>query len=250
MRTASVLIVGDEILSGEIRDENGPFLIQRLAGLGVRVQRLATCPDREEDLVLELSRLRALSDAVVVSGGIGPTHDDVTRAALAVALGVPLTRHAEAERRIRGYYGAEVTSSDLEMADLPRGARLVIGPATGSFGFELSGVYGFPGVPFLLRDLTTAILPEFSGAPLVKSELHTDLREGQIAPVLSAAQRDSPDVAIGSYPVVDAGRWHVRIVLRGPTIERVSALEQRLRADLARLPDPASPIPGRSSGPT
>jgi len=236
MRTASVLIVGDEILSGEIRDENGPFVVQRLAAVGVRVGRIVTCPDHEEDVVLELARLRALSDAVVVAGGIGPTHDDITRAAIACALGVALTCHAEAEQRLRAYYGAGITASDLEMAQLPHGARLVIGPATGTFGFALAGVYGFPGVPFLLRDLTQAILPDFNGAPLAKAELRTELREGQIAPLLTAAQRENPEVAIGSYPMVDAGRWYVRIVLRGPTTERVEALEQRLRADLSRLP--------------
>lgn len=235
MRTASVLIVGDEILSGEIRDENGPFVVQRLAGAGVRVVRIVTCPDREEDVVAELSRLRALSDAVVVSGGIGPTHDDITRAAIARALGVALTRHAQAEQRLRAHFGASVSAADLEMAQLPYGSRLVIGPGTGTFGFTLAGVYGCPGVPFLLRDLMEAILPDFSGVPLVKSELRTDLGEGRIAPVLAAAQRESPDVAIGSYPVMDAGAWYVRIVLRGTTVERVEALEQRLRADLARL---------------
>src|SRR5687768_18620440 len=109
MRTASILIVGDEILSGEIRDENGPYLIQRVAAAGVRVQRVAACPDREEEIVAELNRLRALADAVVVSGGIGPTHDDVSRPAMARALGVPLVAHAEAEARIRGFYGALTT---------------------------------------------------------------------------------------------------------------------------------------------
>jgi molybdenum cofactor synthesis domain-containing protein len=235
MRTVAVLIVGDEILAGEVRDENGPFLLERLATVGARVQRIAVCPDREDDVVLELLRLRALADAVLVCGGIGPTHDDVTRAALARGLGVPLARHAEAEQRLRGFYGPGITASDLEMALLPQGSRLVLGPTTGTYGFALAGVYGLPGVPFLLRDLTEAILPELDGAPLHKVELRTDLREGEIAPHLTAAQRDAGEMAIGSYPVCLDGCWMVRVVIRGPDLGRVQALEQRLRSDLARV---------------
>jgi molybdenum cofactor synthesis domain-containing protein len=235
MRTASILIVGDEILSGEIRDENGPYLIQRLAAAGVRVQRVVACPDREDEIVAELGRLRALADAVVVSGGIGPTHDDVSRPAMARALGVPLVTHVEAEGRIRGFYGPLTTAAELEMARLPQGARLVHGPRTGTFGFAVSGLYGFPGVPFLLKDLTDAIVPEFRGAPLSRAEIFTNLREGEIADCLTETQRGSPEVAIGSYPVFTDGRWIVRVVVRGEDAGRVDACEQGLRAQLEGL---------------
>jgi molybdenum cofactor synthesis domain-containing protein len=235
MRTAAILIVGDEILSGEIRDENGPWMLQRLAASGVRVERLAACPDREDEIVAELRRLRALADAVVISGGIGPTHDDVTRQAMARALGLPLVPLPEAEEKIRGFFGAATTASDLEMALLPEGARLVRGPRTGGFGFHVAGLYGFPGVPFLLRDLTEAILPEFRGAPLTRVEMHTDLREGEIAVGLTEAQRAAPEVAIGSYPVFTEGRWIVRVVVRGEEAGRVSACEQDVRCRLEAL---------------
>jgi molybdenum cofactor synthesis domain-containing protein len=232
MRTASILIVGDEILSGEIRDENGPYLIQRFAAAGVRIQRVAVCPDREEEIVAELSRLRALADAVIVSGGIGPTHDDVSRPAMARALGVPLETHSEAEARIRGFYGALTTTAELEMSRLPRGSRLVHGPRTGTFGFAVSGLYGFPGVPFLLKDLTDAILPEFRGAPLSRAEILTNLREGEIADCLTETQRGAPEVAIGSYPVFTDGRWIVRVVVRGEDAGRVGVCERGLRERL------------------
>lgn len=235
MRTAAILIVGDEILSGEIRDENGPYLIQRLAEAGVRVQRMAVCPDREEEIVAELRRLRALADAVVVSGGIGPTHDDVTRPAMARALGLPLLSLPEAEEKIRGFYGRDTTAAELEMALLPQGARLVRGQKTGGFGFQVAGLYGFPGVPFLLRDLTEAILPDFRGLPLTRVEMLTDLREGEIAVGLTEAQRAAPEVAIGSYPVFADGRWTVRVVVRGEEALRVSACEQDLRCRLEAL---------------
>src|SRR2546428_14066019 len=116
MKTAALLIVGDEVLTGEVRDENGPWMIGRLAALGTRVVRLSVVPDRLGDIVQELTRLRALADAVLVSGGIGPTHDDLTRPAVAAALGVPLEGHPEAAARIRGWYGAKPTDAELSMA--------------------------------------------------------------------------------------------------------------------------------------
>jgi molybdenum cofactor synthesis domain-containing protein len=235
MRTAAVLIVGDEVLSGEVRDENGPFLVGRLAAAGVRVTRVAACGDREDDVVAELLRLRALADAVVVTGGIGPTHDDVTRAAVARALGLGLERHAEAVGRIRGFYGADATASDLEMALLPRGSRLLVGPSTGTYGFVAAGVYVLPGVPFLVRDLVEVLVPDFAGSPLHRVELRTDLREGELAPCLRSMQAAAPDVAIGSYPIVEQGAWIVRVVLRCPDPTRLREVESRLRADLAAL---------------
>jgi molybdenum cofactor synthesis domain-containing protein len=235
VRSACLLIVGDEILSGEIRDENGPWLLKRLAEAGVRVERVATCPDVEADVVAEVLRLRALADAVLVCGGIGPTHDDVTRQALARALGVPVVRHPDADRRIREFFKSDVTASDLEMALLPKDARLLLGPITGTIGFERAGLYAFPGVPFLLRDLVEAVLPEFRGAPLSKAEVVTDLREGQLAPALGRVQAESPDVAIGSYPAVADGRWVVRLVLRSASVDRLHVVSGRLREVLAEL---------------
>ncbi len=227
-----VLIIGDEILSGEIADENGPWLIGRLGGVGVKTVRQVVAPDDEEEIASELGRLRGLADAVVTSGGIGPTHDDVTRQAVARALGVPLEEHGEAARRIRAFYGGETTSAELAMAHLPRGACLVEGAKTASFGFSVSGVYVLPGVPFLFRDLVERLATNFQAEPLHKVELQSDRREGEIAELLASAQGEASDVAIGSYPVCEGGRWHVRIVLRGGDAARVAALAARLEPRL------------------
>ncbi|MFM8980686.1 MAG: competence/damage-inducible protein A [Planctomycetia bacterium] len=234
MRSASLLVVGDELLSGEIRDENTPWAIERLAREGVRVVRVALCPDSELEVAGEVRRLRALAVAVIVTGGVGPTHDDVTRPALARALGVGLVSHPEAERRIRGFYGQAVTPAELEMALLPAGARVVVGPTTGTLGFELGGVYGFPGVPLLMRDLVEGIVGDFRGAPLHKQELLTGLREGEIAPLLTRTQAEHPDVAIGSYPVLEAGAWHVRLVLRASDPARLHTVAGLRREGLLR----------------
>lgn len=234
MRSVAVLIIGDEILHGEIRDENGPRLVRRFSEAGIQVVRMVTVPDEGQEIISELNRLRALADAVIVSGGIGPTHDDYTRAAIARALGLDLEDHPEALDRIRGYYGDRVTDAELSMAQFPSGARIVSGLRTKTFGFEIQGVYALPGVPRLFEDIIEGIADEFRADPLHKVELTSSLREGEIAPRLAHAQDAFSEVAIGSYPVCDdEGCWHVRVVLRSADPEQLAAvardLETRLR---------------------
>ena len=231
MKAAAILIIGDEVLSGEVRDENGPWLVGRLTALGTRIERISTVRDRMADIVDELRRLRAHTDAVVVSGGIGPTHDDLTRPAVATALGVPLERHPDADAHVRRWYGARTTDAELAMADLPRGSRLLIGAKTTALGFFVSGVYVLPGVPFLLRDLIEGSGAEFAGPPLHRVEVSLARREGEIADALTRLQASALDTAIGSYPSVDPdGVWSTRIVVRSPDAARASAV-----ADQGRL---------------
>ena len=242
MRTAAILIVGDEVLSGEVRDENGPWMLARLAALGSRVARVAVVPDRVDDIVDELRRQRGMADAVLVSGGIGPTHDDVTRPAVARALGVPLERHAEAETRIRAWYGARTTEAELSMAMLPRGARLMQGARTTTLGFAIGGVMSMPGVPSLLRDLVEGAAAELSGPGLAKTEVVTPLREGEIADDLTRIQGEAVDVAIGSYPVLHPDHtWTTRIVVRASDPLRAEEVASQVRAACARLTTRAAP---------
>ena len=229
----ALLIIGDEILSGEIEDTNTPAFLRRCRDVGIPVPRMVAVGDDAETIASELTRLRALADAVVLSGGLGPTHDDETRAAVAQALGVELETHAEAAERIRGYYGEKTTDSDLSMASFPAGARLVVGPETGSFGFEVGRVYALPGVPFLFRDIVEGLLPDFQGAPLHRHEILSHLREGELAPRLADFQGRWRDVAIGSYPECIDGDWRVRVVLRGADETRVAALAGDLTPHIA-----------------
>lgn len=230
MANAAILIVGDEILSGEVVDENAPYLIRAFAEAGVEVARVVTAPDRRDAIVQELRHLRALADAVVVSGGIGPTHDDVTRPAVSEALGLPLEANPEADRRIREWYRERVTPAELDMARMPRGAELVGGRTTNTFGFTVGGVYVLPGVPFLFRDIAVGLPARFGARPLHRDELLSRRREGEIAPDLAALQGRCGDVAIGSYPVYDDGRWHVRVVVRAADPARLREVVHALRA--------------------
>ena len=166
---------------------------------------------------------------MIVSGGIGPTHDDVSRPAMARALGVPLETHPEAEARIRGFYGALTTTAELEMARLPRGSRLVHGPRTGTFGFAVSGLYGFPGVPFLLKDLTDAIVPEFRGAPLSRAEILDESARGRDRRL---PHRDAARRARGRdrlVPGLHRRALDRRVVVRGEDPDRVGVCERGLR---------------------
>ena len=237
MESVAVLIIGDEILTAEIADENGPFLLQTLGAAGIPVKRVVTVPDVREIVVRELGNLRALADAVVVSGGIGPTHDDPTRPAVAEALGVELEKHPEAERRILGYSRGTATEAELGMAFLPEGARLLDGEKTGTFGFAVGGIYALPGVPFLFRDIARRLPEEFEARPLHRCVLETKRREGEIAPQLAALQGESLDVAIASYPVHDQSGWRVRVVVRARDEVRAEQVAAAIRSALDELDD-------------
>jgi molybdenum cofactor synthesis domain-containing protein len=239
VKTAGILIVGDEVLSGEVRDENGPFLISRLAAFGSRVVRVSVVADAIDEIAGGLNALRAVADAVVVSGGIGPTHDDLTRPAVAKAVGVPLELHPQARDQVSLWYGDRATEAERRMAWLPRGSRVLRGPRTNTLGFAVAGVYVLPGVPSLLRDLVEGLSAEFAGPSLHREEVHTDLREGEIAEDLTRIQSVSLDVAIGSYPTLDAsGRWRTRIVVRSADGDRASVVAETIRSAFERLSGP------------
>jgi molybdenum cofactor synthesis domain-containing protein len=239
MRSAAVLIVGDEILSGEVRDENTSFLIGLLASAGIPVERVVVAPDEGATIASERLRLRGLADAVIVSGGIGPTHDDVTRPAVAEALGLSLVVHPEAARRIRAWQGERTTEAESAMALLPEGAVLLDGERTGVFGFAVGDVLVLPGVPFLFRDIARGLPGRFESVPRFHEEIRSERREGEIAPVLAAAQDHAPDVAIGSYPIRRDGRWLVRVVLRGSDAARLTEVAADLRTRLGAMGEDA-----------
>lgn len=232
MQSVALLIVGDEVLAGEVEDQNTPYALGAFTNHGVTVRRVVLAPDDPEVLFGEVRRLRPIADALVISGGIGPTHDDQTRPALAAALGLDLVTSEEAVRRIQGFYGDATTEAELSMAEVPEGSRIITGKTTDVFGFAVAGIYALPGVPFLFRDLVDGLIADFDGSPLTKAEIRTEQREGEVAVLLADVQSRHPDVAIGSYPVFEDGTWHVRVVLRGADPAAVEALAEGLRAEL------------------
>jgi molybdopterin-biosynthesis enzyme MoeA-like protein len=224
--TAAVLILGDELLSGEVADENAGYLARRLWESGIAVGRIVFLPDRRDEIAAELAAAAPLFTHLFVTGGIGPTHDDCTRAAVADGLGVPLVTNAEAAAFLRRGYGDALTPADAEMALLPEGAELLWGFQRRAFGFRVRNVHVFPGVPGLLRDLFEPLVPAIRGAPYQVRELWTESKEGVFSSGLESVQARFPGVRIGSYPTAVGGRYRARILLRCRNAADLAACER------------------------
>jgi molybdenum cofactor synthesis domain-containing protein len=238
-RSANIVIVGDEILAGEVEDRNGPLLLASLARAGTRTLGLRVVGDDRRAVTGAVRSALGHADLAVVSGGIGPTHDDITRIAVADALGVPLVPHPEARSRLERLFGGSGSPEDLAMADLPEGADLLTAPGLAAFAFRAGRAVVFPGVPPLLEALLHAHLALFTGPPRFTRSVPARVREGVLAAPLAALARSCPEVSWGSYPELGPEGWSLRVVLRGEEPEALERAERALRDVLARLdPDP------------
>lgn len=232
-RSAALLIVGDEILSGEVADQNTPFLTRRLWELGILVDRAVIIGDRLPELAAELRRLAGSHDYVLVTGGMGPTHDDVTRQAVATALGVPLEPHSDARKLLAADYGDGLTPAEEAMAELPQGARILRGRQRLAYAFRAANVFAFPGVPLLLQDIFEVAADELLSAPFYKETLWVRGKEGDFSEPLAAIQRTHAAVGIGSYPVFLDGRYRCKLVLRARDPAALAIAVQAIEAALA-----------------
>ena len=231
--TAAILVLGDEILSGEVPDENASYITRRLWEAGVAVGRISFLPDARDVIAGELRAVAPGFTYVFVTGGIGPTHDDRTRLAVAEGLGRRLAVHGEAQAFLRGGYGDRLTPADAAMAELPEGARLLRGSQGRAYGFNIDNVYVFPGVPSLLRDIFERLLPTLrSAAPYQVRELWTESKEGLFSRSLEEVQARFPAVRIGSYPTTVAGSYRSRIVLRCRDASDLTACEAAVQEAL------------------
>lgn len=227
--TASLLIIGNEILSGRTVDANLPYIARVLGAAGIRMTEMRVVPDIEERIVLAVRALSASTTYVFTTGGIGPTHDDITAASIAKAFDVPLLRNPEAERRLRAYYPPEkVNAARLRMADIPEGASLIDNPVSTAPGFILHNVHVLPGVPRIMQPMLDLLVPALSGGrPLRSRTVVCDEAEGVIADGLRQLQARHGHVEIGSYPGLRDGRPETAIVFRGT---EPSAIEEAVLA--------------------
>lgn len=200
MPTAAVVIIGNEILTGKFADENAPFLIARLRALGCDLGRVVVIPDVPEVIASEVRACSAAFDHVFTTGGVGPTHDDLTMPSIAQAFGVPLWRHPELEQLLRARMGAACNEAALRMADVPQGAELWWDGAVRFPLVVMRNVAIFPGVPALLRLKFDAVAHRFQGVPVQTRRIWTFRTEPEIADALTHAASRWPEVAIGSYP--------------------------------------------------
>jgi molybdenum cofactor synthesis domain-containing protein len=215
--TAAILIVGNEILSGRTSDVNVAHIAQALGGIGVVVREVRVVPDVEAEIIAAVNALRTRYTYVFSTGGIGPTHDDITSASMARAFGVALILHPEARARLeRRYEHGGLNEARLRMAYVPDGAELIDNPVSAAPGFRIGNVYVMAGVPVIMQAMLAGLLPTLrGGAPVRSRAVSCALAEGVIAADLGALQDRFPDLDVGSYPYFRAGSHGVSLVLRG-----------------------------------
>lgn len=233
MPTAAVVIIGNEILSGKYADENGPWLIGRCREIGLDVIRLTVVSDDLKHIADEVSRSSSLADHVFTTGGIGPTHDDMTMQGIADAFGVELVRHPVLERLIQERMGKGANSDALSMADVPKGTELWNDPGLRFPVVTCRNVVIFPGVPKFLKSKFTAIQHRFGGVLVQSRRFRTLERETSIAARLRAAQEQWPMVEVGSYPRYETEPPSVVVTMDGRDEKSLDACESWLRAQFA-----------------
>jgi len=203
MSTAGILIIGNEILSGKIHDENAPFLLKELRELGVDVERVYTIPDVVGVIAEDVARFSRDYAYVITTGGVGPTHDDVTMEGVAQAFGRRLAQSAEMSEMLRkAMRGKEPNPSQLKMCTLPEGAELINTPDLWFPLVRVENVYVFPGIPRLLQSKFTAMRHVFKGRPFYLRRIFMSCIESDVAQQLHDLLDDFPDLALGSYPKV------------------------------------------------
>jgi molybdenum cofactor synthesis domain-containing protein len=213
--TAGIVIIGDEILTGKFADENAAFLIGELRALGVELRRIVMIPDVVDDIAATVTDMAARFDHVFTSGGVGPTHDDLTMAGIAQGFGTRVMREPVLEDRVRAYWGAKLAPPHLRLADVPEGAELVYGKDQIWPVVAYRNVYILPGVPALFRRKFIDIRDRFRTEPMTVARAYLDVDEGHIAGDLDAVVAAFPAVRIGSYPRFTERDFKVLITFEG-----------------------------------
>jgi len=235
--TAAALLIGNELLAGKVADENLPVLARELWQLGITLREVRVLRDEVETIAAALRELSPRHTYLFTTGGIGPTHDDVTVDAVAHAFGVGLVVDPELERILRASHpDGQPSASQLRMARLPEGGELVGGGDGVWPTVRMANVYLFPGIPPYFRERFASLRTTLRGAPFTYHALHTTLGEGQIAEGLRQVAEAYPEVEIGSYPAVGRDDYRVRITFAGRDAEAVVAARDAVRG---RLPDEA-----------
>lgn len=236
--TAGMLVIGDEILSGRTKDRNIGHLADRLTEHGIDLREVRVVPDDEAMIVEAVRALSARWTWVFTSGGIGPTHDDITADAMAKAFAVGIDHHPRAVEILKARLAgrAEINEARLRMARIPFGAEL-IEPEHGMPGFRIANVHVMAGVPAVFESMLAAVMPTLEGGrPMLSETVDAGVGEGVIATALGAIQKAHPATVIGSYPYECGGRYATNVVVRARDAAVLAAAVAAVRAMLADLP--------------
>jgi len=235
--TACVLIIGNEILSGRTADANLAYLAQGLNEVGVRLREARVIPDDAAVIVATVNEVRHKFDYVFTTGGIGPTHDDITAGCIAEAFGVKLILHPDARRLLESHYppGA-INEARLRMAQMPEGSVLLLNPISRAPGFRIGNVFVLAGVPQVMQATFNELKHQLhGGARMLSRSISCGLGEGTIATDLAALQERYPDLEIGSYPYFRRSDFGTTLVVRGTERERIAAAIAELAALIRAL---------------
>lgn len=229
---ACLIIIGNEILSGRTHDKNLPYLAEELNKIGVRLAEARVIPDIEDTIIATVNECRAEFDYVFTTGGIGPTHDDITSECVAKAFGVAIELNAEAHELLKSHYEnpEDLNEARLRMAHVPVGAELVQNPISKAPGFRMGNVYVMAGVPMIMQAMFQGIKHQLvGGKPMVSRSVGGYIPEGTIAKMLAEIQGDFPQTDIGSYPFLREGKLGTTLVVRGENPDDVNHAAERIR---------------------
>ena len=235
--TAAVIIIGNEILSGRTQDSNLAYIATGLAEVGIRLAEARVVRDEEPAIVATVNELRARHTYVFTTGGIGPTHDDITSECVAKAFGRALRLHPDAVRVLQAHYppGA-LNEARLRMAHVPEGATLVENPVSRAPGFQIENVVVLAGVPVVMRAMFDGVKGRLRhGRPVLSRAITCALGEGTLAKELGEIQARFPDVEIGSYPYFRSGGFGVSLVARGSDPDRLALVAEALKSMIRGL---------------
>ncbi len=227
---AAILIIGNEILSGRTQDTNTSTLAVWLNSIGVKVNQVRVVPDEEKIIVEALNILRKTFDYVFTTGGIGPTHDDITAQAVSKAFNRKYEVHKDAFKILESYYKpGEFNEGRQKMVWMPKGAELILNPTSGAPGFKIENVFCLPGVPSILKSMLGGLKNKIvGGEPILSHTISLRTVESEIAHLLSSVQEKNKDVEIGSYPFFQAGKLGVSIVIRSEKQSKIDECNSQI----------------------
>ena len=233
-RTAGIIVIGNEILSGKVADTNAPFLTRELRALGVDLKRILTIPDELDEIADAVRDFSRRFDVVFTSGGVGPTHDDVTMEGIARGLDRRVVRHPAIEGRLREYYKDQINDARLKMSEVPEGAELIVDARLGFPTVKCENVYILPGIPELFEQKFASLRERFAATPYTLRVVYTREGEGSIAEHLNATMAAFPALLLGSYPKLGDPEYAVKLTLESKDPAYVQAALDHLLGLLPR----------------
>ncbi|MGN6116013.1 MAG: competence/damage-inducible protein A [Nitrobacter sp.] len=237
--TAGILVIGDEILSGRTKDKNIGFIAEYLTNIGIDLKEVRVVADDEADIIAALNALRARYTYVFTTGGIGPTHDDITADSIAKAFGVGIDHHPEVVARFKERFKnpGELNEARLRMARIPDGAELIQSATILAPGFKIGNVITMAGVPSIMQAMMDIVAPRLqSGTRMLSESVRADAREGDVGTPLRAIAEAHPDTIIGSYPFLDEnGKPNTSLVVRSRDQAKLTAAMDAVKAMLAGM---------------